>query len=271
MLSIGQFSRACSVSVKTLRHYEKIGLLVPARVDDWTGYRFYDESQIATMLLIGRLKLYGFSLHEISVFISLPENNPRLVGMLKDRRQALRTELERITQVLWDMDRHLSVIERTGNIMDYQKQYRITVEEAPALPILALRQRMSLNDFGSAYGKLYEQAAREQLELTGTVIAIYHDEGFDPEESDIEVALGVKDEARATRRLDGGAMAVTTHIGSYSGLADAYGALSRWVQENGWQLRGAPYEIYLKNSLTKTPINEWETKIFFPIEKKTEA
>lgn len=46
MLSIGQFSLACHVSIKALRHYEKVGLLLPTRVDDWTGYRYDDARRI---------------------------------------------------------------------------------------------------------------------------------------------------------------------------------------------------------------------------------
>ena len=36
---IGEFSKLCQVTVKTLRHYEEIGLMIPVEVDEWTGYR----------------------------------------------------------------------------------------------------------------------------------------------------------------------------------------------------------------------------------------
>lgn len=40
-LKIGEFSKLMQVTVKTLRHYEQIGLLVPDEVDQWSGYRYY--------------------------------------------------------------------------------------------------------------------------------------------------------------------------------------------------------------------------------------
>jgi len=43
---IGEFSKLNRVTVKTLRHYEEIGLLVPSQVDKWTGYRYYDVCQL---------------------------------------------------------------------------------------------------------------------------------------------------------------------------------------------------------------------------------
>lgn len=62
---IGEFSKLCFVTVKTLRHYEKIGLLSPHEVDEWTGYRYYDASQIAQMARIKHYKNLGLSLEEI--------------------------------------------------------------------------------------------------------------------------------------------------------------------------------------------------------------
>lgn len=44
---IGEFSKLCQVTVKTLRHYEEIGLMIPVEVDEWTGYRYYDISQLS--------------------------------------------------------------------------------------------------------------------------------------------------------------------------------------------------------------------------------
>lgn len=49
MLTIGEFSRICRVSTKTLRYYETMGLLQPWLVNPATGYRFYTADQFGTM------------------------------------------------------------------------------------------------------------------------------------------------------------------------------------------------------------------------------
>ena len=59
---IGEFSRLCKVTVRTLRHYEKIGLLAPGETDRWTGYRYYTAAQMQTMGSIKRLKELGYTL-----------------------------------------------------------------------------------------------------------------------------------------------------------------------------------------------------------------
>ena len=85
MLTIGQMSKVCGVSVKTLRHYDKIGLLKPQRIDEINGYRYYEDAQIGTMLLIGRLKRYGFSLMEIQALLTIPDSRELLRQLYKQR------------------------------------------------------------------------------------------------------------------------------------------------------------------------------------------
>ena len=65
MLSIGEFSRICEVTPKTLRYYEEIGLLYPEEISFENGYRYYSIKQLEKMLLINRLKSYKLTLEEI--------------------------------------------------------------------------------------------------------------------------------------------------------------------------------------------------------------
>ena len=64
-LKIGEFSRLMQVTVKTLRHYEQKGLLIPEEVDQWTGYRYYGIVQMQKLNSIRQLQRLGFSLEEI--------------------------------------------------------------------------------------------------------------------------------------------------------------------------------------------------------------
>ena len=56
MLTIGDFSRATLLTIKTLRHYHDTGLLEAAEVDTHTGYRRYLTSQIPQALMIKRFR-----------------------------------------------------------------------------------------------------------------------------------------------------------------------------------------------------------------------
>ena len=65
LYKIGDFAKITNTPVRTLRFYGDIGLLVPERVDVFTGYRYYGDAQIKKLKLIQKLKDLGFSLDEI--------------------------------------------------------------------------------------------------------------------------------------------------------------------------------------------------------------
>lgn len=65
MYKIGELSRLCRLTVKTLRYYDRIGLLIPDKIDSFTGYRYYSAARLADCYRITALKELGFSLEEI--------------------------------------------------------------------------------------------------------------------------------------------------------------------------------------------------------------
>lgn len=266
MLTIGQMSKVCGVSVKTLRHYDKIGLLRPQKTDAANGYRYYQDSQIGSMLLIGRLKRYGFSLTEIQNLLTIPDSR-ELLRQLHHQRFRLERQMEHISIMIREMGYHLEEFERTGDIMSYQNNYEIQIKEAEEQVLVTLRQKMSVEEFGVYYGRIYEKIARERLNVNGVVMAIYHDQEFDPAYSDIELGVGIRERDKADFILPGHLCASTIHRGAYSGLPDAYGAIVSWINANGYKMNGMPYEIYLKTQFDNLPPEEWVTEIFFPVKK----
>ena len=267
MISIGQFSKTCLVTIKTLHYYDKIGLLHPAKIDPDTGYRYYEESQLSTMLLIAKLKRYGFSLQEIQQILC-ESNQKALYSKLYQQKQILEQQMVHTKTVIQELEQHLSDFERTGEIMSYQGNYDVQLEQTNDRMILSSRQNMSIDEFGIYFGKLYETIFRKQIPADGKGMAIYHDKEFDPTCNDIEIALEVYDPSAATRVLEGGLCATTIHYGAYSNLPEAYGKMMQWIKENGYELISSPYEIYVKTQYDCHTVEDWETKIYFPIHKK---
>lgn len=64
-MTIKEFARLCGCNPQTLRYYDHIDLLKPVRVDQWSGYRFYDEDQALAFVKIKSLQRAGFSIEEI--------------------------------------------------------------------------------------------------------------------------------------------------------------------------------------------------------------
>lgn len=70
-LSIGEFARASHLTQKALRLYDELGLLPPAHVDPWSGYRFYDPAQLDRARLVAWLRKLGMPLARIRVVCDL--------------------------------------------------------------------------------------------------------------------------------------------------------------------------------------------------------
>ena len=266
MYQIGEFSRICQVSVKTLRHYDRIGLLKPAEVDRFTGYRYYDRSQLERMLLIQKLKRYGFSLEDIHI-LTRAENKGALREALLRQRVILTARQQEIGMTIRDLTLYLQNLEGTGDFMKTANNYDIRLAETERRTVLTYRQRMSVDDFGRYFSKLFERSAQEHFTPTGVTGAIYHDKEFDRDSSDIELFIGVKEE-KDTEVMKPRLCAATLHRGSYSTLSEAYAALVSWIEENGYVWDGAPYEIYTKAIWSGCAVEDWETEVYFPVRKK---
>src|SRR5215471_14922100 len=86
MFGVGAFARLGQVSVRTLHHYDEIGLLIPDHVDERTGYRWYCADQLVTLNRILALRDLGIPLAQIKPVIDDEVSLAELQGMLRLRR-----------------------------------------------------------------------------------------------------------------------------------------------------------------------------------------
>jgi DNA-binding transcriptional MerR regulator len=93
MFSIGDFAWYGRVSVRMLRHYDAIGLLRPAHVDQVSGYRWYEAGQLSRLNRIVALKDLGFTLQQIQLILDDKLSAEELRGMLRLRQAELQQPL----------------------------------------------------------------------------------------------------------------------------------------------------------------------------------
>lgn len=70
LLSIGEFARRCGLSISALRFYGDCGVLLPARTDEATGYRYYTADQLTSAELIRHLRALEMPIAEIELFLA---------------------------------------------------------------------------------------------------------------------------------------------------------------------------------------------------------
>ncbi|WP_288226563.1 MerR family transcriptional regulator, partial [uncultured Enterococcus sp.] len=93
MLKIGEFSRLGQVSIRTLRHYDEIGLLHPQLVEEDSGYRYYSVKQLERLAQIVLLRELTFSLKEIQQL--LQEDATKFTAALEKKEQEIEQEIQR--------------------------------------------------------------------------------------------------------------------------------------------------------------------------------
>lgn len=64
-MTIKEFAKLCGCNPQTLRYYDHQDLLKPVKVDEWSGYRFYDENQARSFVKIKNLQKAGFTINEV--------------------------------------------------------------------------------------------------------------------------------------------------------------------------------------------------------------
>ncbi len=262
MLTIGEFSKISRVSAKTLRYYDLIGLLKPEYVSRDTGYRYYEISQLRTMLLIARLKQYGFSLPEIAAYLS-SQSDAYLLDVMQRKKSELKSQLLDQQRIINLMDQDIKKIERCEYIM--QSEYLVKTTEFKPLKVFSVRKKMSLKDFGVAYSELFAAMENNNVEPSGPCISVYHDEDFNPENSDIEVGIVADNEK--SRNLAPGLCCYVTRIGPYDDFSPCYTALAEWIEREGYRISGPAIELYVKGCSDGISPDEYVTEIYCPISK----
>jgi phosphoribosylaminoimidazole-succinocarboxamide synthase len=125
MLKIGDFARLSQVPVKTLRYYDDLGLITPARVDKFTGYRYYSVDQLPRLNRLLALKDLGFSLDQIARVLNEGVTLGQLRGMLMLKRAEVEDRLSEEQQRLDRIEARLREIEQED-----------TLPESTAMPVL---------------------------------------------------------------------------------------------------------------------------------------
>ena len=143
MRGIGQLARESGLTVSALRFYDGAGVLVPAHVDPWSGYRWYSDEQVLVARLVARLRRVGMPLADISRVIR-HRDDPAVVDAvlqahltrLEDGLADARRELSAARSLLAPETSMTSVSTSTTALLDALRAVRFAVGTDPELPML---------------------------------------------------------------------------------------------------------------------------------------
>ncbi len=111
LLSIGKMAEINGVSIPTLRLYDKNGLLVPAYIDEESGYRYYTLQQTARLDIIAYMKELGMSLSEISHILE-KEDITLIEDILAQKNEQMHEQMRKLKERHDAVERAIAQIER---------------------------------------------------------------------------------------------------------------------------------------------------------------
>jgi effector-binding domain-containing protein len=269
MFKIGEFSKLSRVPVKTLRYYHQIGLLEPARIDDFTGYRYYTAVQLTRLNHILALKDLGFSLEQIGQMVDEDLSPEQVRGLLRLKRAEVRQQIEMDQARLARLESRLKQIEKESKM----PKYEVVLKQVDKMQIAGVRDTVaSYSSVGPLYEELFAALGEHGIAPAGPMMGIYYDEEYKESDVDVEtavpVASGSLPKGRVVlRELPGAQMASLVRQGPYDDFTPAYQALMAWIEGNDYQIIGPNREIYLRGPEVGVDPAEYVTEIQFPVAK----
>lgn len=267
---IGDFAKAAGVTVKALRHYESLGLLRPAWVNRFNGYRYYAPEQQVRLERILAYKQMGFSLGQICDLLDEHLTDAEMIALLRNRESALANQIAREQNRLVVVRKALETALRGGrpelenslsNRMNpklkeqQEESVEIEIKNIPALKLVGLpyqgrNENNEISDTWTIFNRL-SHLIRHVLGKTAYGVCSIP-EGLPVGEFQYICTLPVKKcadipDEMTCLELEPMRVAVFAHRGSYAGLGDTYTRIyQEWLPQAGLEplKAGLDLEVY---------------------------
>ena len=263
-VTIGDFSRASHLSVKTLRHYHEVGLLEPSEIDSESGYRYYSEDQIPLAQVIRRLRSLQMPVAEVKAVLTAPDTDARN-QLIVEHLDRLERELAQTRTAVGELR---ALLERPAAAPEIEHR------SVPATPAVGIQQTIDCDDilvwWQGALGELRATVEVQGLETTGPSGGLYAGEIFQHGRGEATVFIPTEGPVKPVGRvasllIPGAELAVIRHHGSPSDIDLAYGQLGAYVMKHAIGVDGSVRETYLTGYIETTNTDEWDTEIGWPI------
>ena len=272
MLKIGEFSKLSRVSIRSLRRYDEAGLLAPASIDPFTGYRYYSERQLPIANRIRALRDMGFPLAAIREVLGCYDDTETLERCLLVQRASAQEAMKEAERRLRLLDTALERLRKDTNMMKYD----VTIKTIPERQVASVRKNISCYDQeGELWSIFCQETARMNIQ-EGTpcfCAAIYHDGEFKERDVDVEIQKSVVGTYPDTehvkfKTVPAVQVASATFRGSYSQFGEVNEAVAAWMEDNGWTFDGPAFNLYhVSPHDTRNP-DEFVTEVCYSVKRK---
>lgn len=246
LLSIGDFSRASHLTVKTLRFYHEKGILIPARVEAGTGYRLYAPSQVHQANVVRQLRALDFSVREIQELLADVEDEHDILADLESKHTTIRL---RVAEDRQTQKKLAAIINRIKEERAIMSDAKFEIEEKQLEPILVAAKRMTgkYSDCGKGFGAIGKKFG---FKISGKAMLLCHDEEYKETDADFSACMPVKGgestDGIEVLELPAARCVSLVHKGPYETLKTSYAKVFEYIAEKGYTAQRPTREVYLK-------------------------
>jgi DNA-binding transcriptional MerR regulator/effector-binding domain-containing protein len=269
MFSIGEFSTVSGITVRTLRFYHEIGLLVPATIDSATKYRTYDERNLERAKIIVALRSLEFTLEEIQEILTECRDDAEIIGQLERQKKSLTAKVRHYQSILATLDDLIEQQNRSGEVNTMNTAAEISEVDIGPVLVAGIRMKGFYADCGQAFSRLGRSLGRH---IAGKPLCLFYDGEYREGDANFEPCMPVRKKVDAdginVHELPAVRCAMLLHRGPYEELKTSYGRLLKYVKERGYKVSLPTREVYLKGPgmIFRGNPKNYITQIQFPIE-----
>ena len=276
MLKISDFAQLSRISPKTLRLYDRLGLLKPAKVDRLNNYRYYSASQLPRLNRILVFKELGFSLEQIDCLLNENISVSEVRGMLRLKQleieQRLSNDVARLQRVKIRLQELQEKSMSNYEVITKPVESQLVAATLGIIPNFDDCASILEKLFDRVYGYVFSQGIKE----VGSGINVYHETKLRDKHIPIEVVVPISQEI-TNNDLSANAiwvyklpeveqMACVVHHGSFDSIGEAYCTLLQWIEKHKYQIAGSTREVYLQYERNGDS-SQYVTEVQIPVEK----
>jgi DNA-binding transcriptional MerR regulator/effector-binding domain-containing protein len=270
VLSIGEFSKVTSLTIKTVRLYHEKGLLPPALVDPASGYRYYDSRSVERARVVLELRRLDFPLADCKAILDCCQEEEDLLAFLERQKSVIDGKLRKYAEIRGSLDTIAEVI-RSGRERAMTVTERTGVQEKTlgSMLVAGIRDKGRYDESGKRFARIGRAAGRH---IGGPAMNLHFDTEFKEEDADFESCFPIRARVAAegitVRELPGGRFVTLVHRGPYGELGQSYAKIFASIRARGLTPLLPSREVYLKGPgmIFKGNPKKYVTEIQVPIE-----
>lgn len=275
---IGEVAATSGLSVKTLHYYDRKGLLVPQERDPGNKYRCYTEKQLLTALMLREMKNRGFTLMEMRNLLASTSIDT-LDSILEEKSRAIKDEINNLQSQLAAIDSSRTCVLNSLALVgdhsdDAGQEFQIRQMPPGKFIFTRAKSRIFANElFWDRCVEIYRLRDLGGHNVCGPLTAVFHEHytrQFFFEDGDLELMLPVTydgPDLPYVKSRDEITVASGTFMGMYSDMLGIYIKLAKWIEQSGYAISGSPIEEYLVEFSQGISMEEYVTRISFPVTK----